>query len=122
MVYWPLLKGLLAGKLPRNHVFGPGDGRAKYPMFQGQEWHKNQDLIEQLRPIALACGKSVAQVVINWTIHQPGITAALCGAKRAAQVHENAGGADWQLTPDQLQQIAIALRARGTPLSRAAVV
>src|SRR5262245_41754883 len=31
-VYWPLLKGLLAGKLPRDHAFQPGDGRAKYPM------------------------------------------------------------------------------------------
>ena len=31
--YWPLLKGLLAGKLQRDHKFQPGDGRPKYPMF-----------------------------------------------------------------------------------------
>ena len=37
VVYWPLLKGLLAGKLARDHVFAAGDGRAKYPMFQGDE-------------------------------------------------------------------------------------
>ena len=40
MVYWPLLKGLLAGHLPRDHVFAPGDSRLKYPMFQGEEWRR----------------------------------------------------------------------------------
>ncbi|MGE0606954.1 MAG: aldo/keto reductase [Pirellulales bacterium] len=121
MVYWPLLKGLLAGKLPRDHVFGVGDGRAKYPMFQGDEWQKNHDLLDRLRPIAASRGKSLAQLVINWTIHQPGITVALCGAKRAAQVEDNAGGAGWRLTSDEEAQIAAALAARGTPISRAAV-
>lgn len=121
MVYWPLLKGLLAGKLARDHHFSPRDGRAKYPMFQGEEWLKNQDLIDRLRPIAAECGRSVAQMVINWTIHQPGITAALCGAKRANQVADNAGGAGWRLSADQLLRIDAALADRGTPVSRAAV-
>ena len=49
MVYWPLLKGLLAGQLPRDHVFAPGDSRLKYPMFHGEEWQKNQDLVDALR-------------------------------------------------------------------------
>ena len=49
--YWPLLKGLLAGKLPRDHQFAAGDGRAKYTMFQGKEWEKNQDFVDRLRQI-----------------------------------------------------------------------
>lgn len=121
VIYWPLMKGLLAGKLPRDHVFAAGDGRAKYPMFQGEEWQKNQDLLDALRKIAADCRKTVAQVVINWTIHQPGITAALCGAKRAAQAKENAGGGDWRLTPAQLAAIDQALAARGPAVSRSAV-
>ena len=51
-VYWPLMKGLLAGKLPRTHVFDPNDGRAKYPMFQGDEWQKNQDFLDDLKLVA----------------------------------------------------------------------
>src|SRR4029079_6866249 len=98
MIYWPLMKGLLAGKLPRDHVFDPRDGRRKYPMFQGEEWQKNQDFLEKLRPIAAESGKSVAELVLNWTIHQPGITAALCGAKRPQQIRANAGGMGWRLT------------------------
>ncbi len=120
-VYWPLLKGLLAGKLPRGHAFQPGDGRAKYPMFQGDEWRKNQDFLDDLRVIAAGAGKTVAQLVVNWTIHQPGITAALCGAKRPEQIRETAGALGWRLTPEQLGHIDAALARRGTPLVRAAV-
>ncbi len=121
MVYWPLMKGLLAGKLPRDYQFHPRDGRQKYPMFHGDEWEKNHDFLDQLRPIAAESGKSIAELVINWTIHQPGITAALCGAKRPGQIAENAGGMGWQLTADQRSRIAEALRVRGPAASRTAV-
>jgi aryl-alcohol dehydrogenase-like predicted oxidoreductase len=121
VVYWPLMKGLLAGQLPRNHVFDPRDGRRKYPMFQGDEWRKNQDFLDKLRPIAAAAGKSVAELVLNWTIHQPGIAAALCGAKRPAQIRANAGGMGWRLNAQQLTQIQQALGERGAAVSRGAV-
>lgn len=121
VVYWPLVKGLLAGKLARDHVFAAGDGRAKYPMFQGDEWQKNQDLVDELREIAADAGRSVAQLAINWTIHRLGITAALCGAKRPNQVRENAGGMGWQLSDAMLARIDAALARRGQPVSKAAV-
>lgn len=87
-IYWPLMKGLLAGKLPRDHVFQPSDGRAKYPMFQGKEWKRNQDFVDDLRAIGEQHGSTVAQLAVRWTLEQPGITAALCGAKRAYQIEE----------------------------------
>jgi len=121
VIYWPLMKGLLAGKLARNHVFDPADGRAKYPMFQGEEWQKNQDLVDALRAIGREADKTVAQVVINWTICRPGITAALCGAKRPEQLRENAGALGWRLSDAQLAAIDRALAARGQAVSRNAV-
>ena len=96
--YWPLMKGLLAGKLARDHVFDAKDSRRKYPMFQGEEWRKSHDMLDKLRPIAEECGKTLVQLVVNWTIHQPGMTAAICGAKRPEQIEETAGGAGWKLT------------------------
>jgi aryl-alcohol dehydrogenase-like predicted oxidoreductase len=121
VVYWPLVKGLLAGRLPRNHVFPTTDSRHKYPMFQGAEWQKNQDFIDRLRPIAAETGRKVAQLVVNWTINQPGITAALCGATRVGQLRENAGAAGWSLTAEQRARIDAALAERGEPLMRAPV-
>ena len=120
-VYWPLLKGLLAGKLPREHVFQPGDGRAKYPMFQGAEWQKNQDLLDDLRPIAVGAGVPLSALVLAWTMRRPGITAALVGAKRPDQLRENAAALEFEPSPDQLSAIDAALAKRGTPVSRGAV-
>jgi aryl-alcohol dehydrogenase-like predicted oxidoreductase len=121
MVYWPLMKGLLAGKLSRDHQFDPRDGRRKYPMFHGDEWQKNQDFLDQLRPIAEEAGATVAQVVLNWTIQRPGITVALCGAKRPDQIRDNADALTWRLTPEQIARIDAAIAARGQVASRAAV-
>ncbi len=121
VVYWPLMKGLLAGRLPRDHVFAAGDGRAKYPMFQGDQWQRNQDFLDELRGIAEDIGKTVAQVVVNWTIHQPGITAALCGAKRGFQIQETAGAMGWQLDHEHLARIDAALARRGVPIVKSAI-
>lgn len=115
LVYWPLLKGLLAGKIGRDHVFSQSDSRRKYPMFQGRQWQKNHDLLDRLKEIARSAGHTVAELVINWTVSQPGITSALCGAKRPAQIRETAGGTGWRLTDPQLAEIDRALADRGTP-------
>ncbi len=120
-IYWPLMKGLLAGKLPRDHQFDPKDGRPKYPMFQGDEWEKNQDLIDDLRPIAESAGKTLAQLTINWAIQQPGITTAICGAKRPDQIKDTAGAMGWQLNEQQQQAVDVALERRGQPVTRWAV-
>ncbi len=121
LVYWPLLKGLLAGKLGRDHVFAETDSRRKYTMFHGEHWQKNLDLIDKLRVIAEAAGHTVAELVINWTINQPGVTSTLCGAKRPDQIRETAAGTGWQLSKDQMTQIDRALAERGTPDAEAPV-
>lgn len=121
MVYWPLMKGFLAGKLPRDHQWDPRDGRQKYPVFMGEQWDKTHDFLDRLRPIAAAAGRSLAELAIAWTIQRPGITAALCGAKRPAQIEETARAMTWQLSAAELAAIDAAIALRGEVLSRPAV-
>ena len=121
IVYWPLMKGLLAGHLPRDYVFDPKDGRRKYPMFSGDEWQKNQDFVDRLRELAIELDKPVSQIVLNWTIQRAGITAALCGAKRPHQIQQNAEAMSWSLTADQIARINAIIAVRGPIISKAAV-
>jgi aryl-alcohol dehydrogenase-like predicted oxidoreductase len=120
MVYWPLMKGLLSGKLRRGEALDERDHRRKYPMYQGDELQKNLDFIDQLRSVAESSGHSVAQLVVNWTINQPGITSALCGAKRPAQIEETAAAMGWQLTAEQRAIIDAAIAARGPTATKRA--
>jgi aryl-alcohol dehydrogenase-like predicted oxidoreductase len=135
MVYWPLMKGLLAGRLDRDHQFHERDSRRNYPMYEGDEWQKNQDFVARLReaaansPLPLGRrsavagegkgeGTTVAQLVINWTINQPGITSTLCGAKRPWQIEELAGAMGWTLNAKQLAMIDAAIAGRGTAVAK----
>jgi aryl-alcohol dehydrogenase-like predicted oxidoreductase len=118
MVYWPLMKGLLAGKLPRDAGLDERDSRRKYPMYQGGEWQRNHDYVDRIRETAAPSGHTVAQLVVNWTINQPGITSALCGAKRPAQIEETAGAMGWTLNSQQRALIDAALAERGTAATK----
>jgi aryl-alcohol dehydrogenase-like predicted oxidoreductase len=114
-VYWALMKGLLSGRLPRDTPLDEKDNRLKYPMYQDEEWQKNQDFVDRLREIAAMSGHTVAQLVVNWTIHQSDITAALCGAKRPDQIRETAGALGWTMTSEQRKLVDEAIAQRGPP-------
>lgn len=121
VVYWPLMKGLLAGHLSRDYVFDPKDGRRKYPMFFGEEWQKNQDFLDVLRAMSAEISRPVSQIVLNWTVQRRGITVALCGAKRPHQIQQNADAMTWQLTPTEVARVDAAIAARGPIISKSAV-
>jgi len=118
MVYWVLLKGLLAGRLTRDHAFDPTDGRAKYPMFNGREFERNLDFVDALRPIATDAGVTVSQLVIAWTLARPGISVALCGGRRPGQIRESAAAIDVRLDTETMRRVDAAIAARGEPESR----
>ena len=120
LVYWPLMKGLFAGKIRPGQI-NQHDNRLKYPQFQGEEFQKNLELVEKLHLIAQDAGHSLVELVINWILRQPGITSAVCGAKRPEQVRENAGGSGWELSDKQLAAIEEALEQRGPAQIRSAV-
>lgn len=111
--YWPLMKGLLAGRLDSLDKLDHRDSRRKYPMYQGDEWERNQEFVAALKRIAEDAGRTVAQLVVNWTMNQPGITSALCGAKRPWQIEETAAAMGWELTGAQKANIAAAIAQRG---------
>lgn len=113
VVYWPLMKGLLAGKLREQSDLAADDNRRGYPMYQGEEWERNQAFVEVLREVAAECEQSVAAVVIHWTIQQLGITAALCGAKRRWQLEESAAAMTFELSQEDRQRIDEAIKQRG---------
>lgn len=119
--YWPLMKGFLAGKLPRNHQWDSQDGRQKYPIFQGDEWSRSHDFLDKLRPIAEQAGVTLAQLAVLWVIRQSGITAALCGAKRPEQILETASALKHQLNEHLWQEVQTAIESRGVVNSRPAV-
>ena len=62
-------------------------------------------LIENLSEIAAGINVTLSQLVLNWTLRQPGITCALAGARNADQVLENVRAADFKLNNEEIARI-----------------
>lgn len=105
LAYSPLQRGLLTGKFTEHTKFAEGDNRATGNYFQPGNLRKVNAMLDEIRPIANAHKATAAQVVINWTIHRPGITAALVGARNAKQARENAAAAAFTLSDEETARI-----------------
>jgi aryl-alcohol dehydrogenase-like predicted oxidoreductase len=121
VVYWPLMKGLLAGTMHKGQVFPTSDSRHKYPMFNGAEFARNLDFVDALRPIAARLGVALPDLVLAWTAEQPGITSVLFGATSPEQVAENARALVCDLDEEAHRAITAAITARGEVASGRAV-
>ena len=105
IVYSPLERGLLTGKVSPDRQFAEGDHRAKHKYFTSDNRNRVLAALETVRPIANKHQASFAQLMINWTVHEPGITAALVGARNAEQAEHNAKALNFTLSPEERGQI-----------------
>ena len=106
--YSSLALGLLTGRIGPDRVFEGDDLRKDNPRFSPANLKRVAALMETIRPIAATHGATAAQVVIAWTVAQPGITFALCGARNPAQARENAAAGRLRLAPDEIEAISTA--------------
>ena len=106
IVYSPMYRGLLTGKFTQDYEFGPGDTRAQDSWFNGEKLDRvNRVLDEVVRPIADGHGASPAQVSVAWCLAQPGVTAALVGARNTEQAESNARAAEIDLSGEEVKRI-----------------
>ncbi|MEJ8309397.1 aldo/keto reductase [Agrobacterium larrymoorei] len=104
--YSSLALGLLSGKMGPERVFTGDDQRKENPRFSLGNRQKVARLMDVVAPVADRHQASIAQVVIAWTVAQPGITFSLCGARDPRQAVENAGAAHLRLTAEEMSMIS----------------
>ena len=88
--FWTLMKGLLAGKIRRDHKFAEGDSRPGYAIFQGASRERAHQIVDGINRVAEQAGLTTAQLVIGWVLSQPGINMALVGGHKPDQIRETA--------------------------------
>ena len=115
MVYGPLAHGLLTGTFTKDTEFADDDWRKSreafgLPLYEGEHFERNLRIVDRLKEIAAANGKTVAQLAIAWVLSNPAITVALCGARKPAEIIDDVGG-DWDLPADVRQAVEEAAHA-----------
>ena len=109
IVWSPIAQGVLTGKYRSGQAPPAGsratDGRGGADMID--RWLKDPvlDAVQQLAPLAMEAGLSMAQLAVAWVLQNPNVSAAIIGASRPEQVIENTKAAGVRLEPGLLTAI-----------------
>src|SRR4029079_10886153 len=115
----PLSSGMLTGKLTAATSFASNDHRAynregaafdRGETFSDVDYEVGLAAVEELRAL-VPPGLTMAQLALAWILEHEAVTCVIPGAKRPAQVDDNARAADvaplwaeWRARIDQLYQ------------------
>jgi aryl-alcohol dehydrogenase-like predicted oxidoreductase len=111
MAYGSLAYGLLTGAFTEDTTFEPGDWRANgvafgQPILGGDNFRHNVRLVQRLRDeVAVPLGLTVAQVALAWVVRNPIVTTAMVGARVPAEIQENVGAAQVELSDADVARI-----------------
>ncbi len=106
LAYSPMQRGLLTGKIKLGQKFGQGDTREGSKFYSDDFITRTNQFLEELKPLAAEKNATLGQLVLRWTVEQPGITIALAGARNAEQSVQNAGTMKFDLSIDELKFIS----------------
>ena len=111
----PLQSGLLTGSFGAARVarLAPDDWRRSSRDFQEPRLAANLALAERLRPVAERHRVEVPAVAVAWVLGQPGVTAAIVGARRPSQLDAWLPAGTLRLGAADLEDVAAAVRETG---------
>jgi L-glyceraldehyde 3-phosphate reductase len=102
----PLAQGLLTDRYLQGI---PSDSRAGKPhgfLKAAQVTEETLAVVRRLGDHAATRGQTLAQMALAWVLRHPGVTSALVGASRPAQVEDAVGAlANLRFTPEELERI-----------------
>jgi methylglyoxal reductase len=105
LAYSPMALGLLTGKVGPDRQFPEDDLRHNNPRFSVESRKQVLAMLDKMRPIAEKHALTLAQLVIAWTLSQPGLTHALVGARNTQQAEENAVAGNGVLSREELEML-----------------
>jgi pyridoxine 4-dehydrogenase len=107
IAYSPIAQGLLTDKLTRE-TFATN----RPAKMTGITWDRLDALRSELRAVACARGKTMAQVAINWCVCHG--TVPLVGCRSVKQAEDTLGSLGWHLTAEEVERLDNASLARST--------
>jgi aryl-alcohol dehydrogenase-like predicted oxidoreductase len=102
---------LSRGLLSNSTVSAKNDFRAHLPRFTGENYQRNQRLVETLRAIAARKGITPSQLAIAWVLAKGSGIVPLIGARTRTQLKESLGALSVVLTSEDLQEVEAAIPA-----------
>jgi aryl-alcohol dehydrogenase-like predicted oxidoreductase len=103
--YSPLGRGFLTGQIKNFEDLAQDDYRRTAPRFQGENFQRNLDLVNQVTEIAREKRCTSAQLALAWVLAQGENVVPIPGTKRRKYLRENVETLDVMLNADDLERI-----------------
>lgn len=105
LTWGSLGQGILTGKYDINTVFDSNDRRSReiYVNFHGEKLKKNLEIVEKLKVIAAAHGKTVPATAIRFILDNIKDSVVIAGVKNEKQMQSNLDALDWHLTQEEIK-------------------
>ncbi len=105
VAYSPLGRGFLTGRFRRFEDLSPDDYRRNSPRFQGDNFSKNLDIVQNVREMADLKGCTPAQLALSWVLARGKEIVTIPGTKRREYLEENLGALEVELTTQEVDAI-----------------
>ena len=109
VAYSPLGRGFLTGQFKSPNDFPDDDFRKFHPRFQGENFKKNLQLVDEVEAMAKGKGCTTAQLALAWVLAQGDDIVPIPGTRRVRYLDENIGALDVKLTRDDLERLDVIL-------------
>ena len=106
LIPWsPLAGGFLTGKYKRGEE-QTAEGRHTKGRFYGQHFTDAAfDVVEAVQQMAAEKGCTPSQLALAWCMHQPGITSPIMGPRTLAQLEDNLGALEVEVTDEDRKRL-----------------
>jgi len=103
--YSPLGRGFLAGEIRSIDDFDADDYRRFSPRFQGDNFRRNLDLVDDVKRMAESKGCTASQLALAWVMAQGDFIFPIPGTKRVKYLEENAAASGIKLSAGELERL-----------------
>lgn len=103
--YSPLGRGFLTGQIKTSEDFDPTDYRRFSPRFQGDNFKKNLQLVNQIIEMAKQKGCTSSQLALAWVMQKGDFLFPIPGTKRIKYLEENLGALNVQFSKAELDTL-----------------
>src|SRR5579863_8131869 len=101
----PLGKGFLTGKISQDTEFDKTDFRSVVPRFSAENRKANQAMVDVVGKFAVQKKVTPAQIALAWILAQKPWIVPIPGTTKLHRLEENLGGANVELSADDLRQL-----------------
>jgi aryl-alcohol dehydrogenase-like predicted oxidoreductase len=105
VAYSPLGRGMLTGTVRSVDDLNDTDSRRSNPRFVGENFERNQRLVNEIVAIAAELGGTPGQVALAWLLTKGDDIAPIPGTKHVSRVEENVGADSVELSTEQIQRL-----------------